>query len=192
MDRFILVIALMLVLAVPPAVAHVAQAQEKPKLAVFKCELFDTSGGQLPDILHAQTKRLDLITDIIIEDIKRRHVYDLVDTSRANELDSPHARFAAEGLFRECPGCEAEVALQLGADVSMGCLIQKVSNLILNINFYLRDTHSGQLTGQYSAAIRGNTDQTWTRSALWLLKNRVFEDPKLKEEREKRIRGEMP
>ena len=164
-------------------------ADDKPKLAVFKCELFDTSGGKDPYILAEQDRRLTLVTQTIIDDIARRNVYTVVDTSRANELDSPHARFAAEGLFRECPGCEAEVAAQLGADLSMGCLVQKVSNLILNINYYIRDAKTENLLAQYTAAIRGNTDQTWTRSALWLLKNRVFEDPKEKEKRQLRMQG---
>ena len=120
------------------------------------------------------------MTQTIIDDIARRNVYTVVDTSRANELDSPHARFAAEGLFRECPGCEAEVAAQLGADLSMGCLVQKVSNLILNINYYIRDAKTENLLAQYTAAIRGNTDQTWTRSALWLLKKPSLRRPKRK------------
>ena len=183
MIRFLLLLPLLFI-------ASPAAADDLPKLAVFKCELFDTSGGKDPQTLQEQKERLNLVTQIIKDDIEKRGVYTVVDTSRADELDSLHARFAAEGLFRECPGCEAEVAAQLGADFSMGCLIQKVSNLILNINYYIRDAKTERLQAQYTAAIRGNTDQTWVRSALWLLKNRVFEDPKKREEREKRMRGE--
>ena len=86
-------------------------------------------------------------------------------------------------------GCEADVAAQLGADLSMRCLIHKINNLILNINYYIRDTKTKNLLAQYTAATGGNTDQIWTRSALWLLKNRVFEDPKEKEKRQLRMQG---
>ncbi|MBC6444187.1 MAG: DUF3280 domain-containing protein [Alphaproteobacteria bacterium GM202ARS2] len=186
MIQHVIAFAFVLVAVASPAPAR---AESKPKLAVFKCELFDTSGSKDLKVQQEQAQRLNLVTQVIKDDIDRRGVYTIVDTSRANELDSPHARFAAEGLFRECPGCEAEVAAQLGADLSMGCLIQKVSNLILNINYYIRDAKTERLQAQYSAAIRGNTDQTWVRSALWLLKNRVFEDPAAKAERHQRMQG---
>ena len=170
-------------------IALPVSASDKPKIAVFQCELFDTFGGRDPYTLAEQKRRLTLVTQTIIDDIERRNVYTVVDTSRAHELDSPHARFAAKSLFRECSGCEAEVAAQLGADLSMKCLIHKINNLIINITYYIRDTKTKNLLAQYTAATGGNTDQIWTRSALWLLKNRVFEDPKEKEKRQLRMQG---
>ncbi|NEV03200.1 DUF2380 domain-containing protein, partial [Bradyrhizobium sp. UFLA 03-164] len=40
---------------------------------------------------------------------------------------------------------------ELGADLVMTGVVQKVSNLILNINLYLRDVHTGQLVAAASA-----------------------------------------
>ena len=53
-------------------------------------------------------------------------------------------------------------------------MVQKVSNLILSLNIYLRDTRSGQLIASMSADFRGNTDKSWQRSASYLLRNRLL------------------
>jgi putative ABC transport system permease protein len=39
-------------------------------------------------------------------------------------------------------------------------VVQKVSNLILNINVYLRDAHTGHLVTSMSVDFRGNTDES--------------------------------
>jgi hypothetical protein len=53
-------------------------------------------------------------------------------------------------------------------------VVQKVSNLILNINVYIRDGYTGQLVTSKSADLRGNTDESWFRAASYLLRNRLL------------------
>ena len=53
-------------------------------------------------------------------------------------------------------------------------VVQKVSNLILNINLYLRDVHTGRLVTAASADMRGNTDESWSRAMDYLLRNRLL------------------
>jgi hypothetical protein len=47
--------------------------------------------------------------------------------------------------------------------------VQKVSNLILNINAYGHDVRTGKIVAGGSADIRGNNDEMWIRGieALW-------------------------
>jgi hypothetical protein len=52
--------------------------------------------------------------------------------------------------------------------------VQKVSNLILNINIRVSNAQSGQVLAAASADIRGNTDESWTRGVEWLVKNRLL------------------
>jgi hypothetical protein len=52
--------------------------------------------------------------------------------------------------------------------------VQKVSNLILNINIYLRDVHTGRLIAAMSADLRGNTDESWSRATSYLVRNRLL------------------
>jgi uncharacterized protein YeeX (DUF496 family) len=52
--------------------------------------------------------------------------------------------------------------------------VQKVSNLILNINIYVRDASSGATIAAMSADMRGNTDESWSRTLDWLVRNRLL------------------
>jgi len=52
--------------------------------------------------------------------------------------------------------------------------VQKVSNLFLNINIYLRDVHTGRLIAAMSADLRGNTDESWSRATRYLVRNRLL------------------
>jgi hypothetical protein len=67
-----------------------------------------------------------------------------------------------------------QYARQLGADLAITGLVQKVSALILNMNIYLRDAHTGQLITSMSADFRSNTDESWTRTMSYLLRNRLL------------------
>jgi hypothetical protein len=60
------------------------------------------------------------------------------------------------------------LAQRIGAELAITGTVQKVSNLILNMNIYVRDVSSGATTAAMSADMRGNTDQTWSRKLDWL------------------------
>ena len=60
---------------------------------------------------------------------------------------------------------------QLGADFAAWIVVQKVSDLILNINVYMADVAARKLTFVHSVDIRSNTDKSWTRGLTYLVKN---------------------
>jgi Protein of unknown function (DUF2380) len=70
-----------------------------------------------------------------------------------------------------CGGCEFGYGKQFGADTVAWIVIQKVSDLILNINVYMADVAAGKLAFVHSVDIRGDTDESWTRGLTYLLKN---------------------
>ncbi len=53
-------------------------------------------------------------------------------------------------------------------------MVQKVSNLIINLNIYLRDVKTGAMIAAASADMRGNTDEAWTRTMSYLIRNRLL------------------
>ena len=55
--------------------------------------------------------------------------------------------------------------------------MQKVSNLILNLNVYVRDARSGAMLRVSSTDIRGNTDEAWQRGVRYLVRNRLLDPP---------------
>jgi hypothetical protein len=67
-----------------------------------------------------------------------------------------------------------ELARRDGAAFSIVGWVQKVSNLILNINLVIRDTATGQRVAAGSVDIRGDTDESWTRGLSYLLRNRIL------------------
>ena len=66
------------------------------------------------------------------------------------------------------------LAQRIGAKLAITGTVQKVSNLILNMNIYVRDVSSGATTAAMSADMRGNTDETWSRTLDWLVRNRLL------------------
>jgi Protein of unknown function (DUF2380) len=81
------------------------------------------------------------------------------------------AKMAAGPEIGACGGCEFEYGKQLGADYAAWLVVQKVSDLILNINVYMADVAAGKLVFVHSVDIRGNTDESWTRGITYLVKN---------------------
>ena len=93
------------------------------------------------------------------------------------DLSPQRARVEQQAPLTKCNGCEADLARDLGADVAVTGLVQKVSNLILNLNVYVRDARSGDMLRVSSADIRGNTDESWERGVRYLVRNRLLEPP---------------
>jgi hypothetical protein len=77
----------------------------------------------------------------------------------------------------ECAGCEFEYGRRSGADLIAWIKIQKVSNLILNLNVYMADVSAKKVTFVHSVDIRGNTDESWTRSLKYLIDNYLLAGP---------------
>jgi len=91
--------------------------------------------------------------------------------------DAMRKQIEAGQTIGECHGCELDYARQVGAAQVAWIKVQKVSNLILNMNVYVGDVKSGKLTFVHSVDIRGNTDESWRRSLTYLLDNYLL--PKL-------------
>ena len=145
-----------------------APARAEPKLACFDFELLDTSlEGEMRGPQSDERNRLILISDLV-----RRQV---TDSSKFRLIDIAPVKAAAEGSnLQACGGCDIKLAEELGADLAMTGVVQKVSNLILNVNIFLRDVHTGKLVAAASTDMRGNTDESWTRATNYLVRNRLL------------------
>ena len=86
------------------------------------------------------------------------------------------AKIAAGPEIGACGGCEFDYGKQLGADYAAWIVVQKVSDLILNMNVYMADVAARKLVFVHSVDIRGNTNESWTRGLTYLLKNYLLAD----------------
>ena len=81
------------------------------------------------------------------------------------------AKMAAGAEIGNCGGCEFDYGRQLGGDFAAWIVVQKVSDLILNINVYMADVPARKLKFVHSVDIRGNSDESWVRGIDYLVKN---------------------
>lgn len=81
------------------------------------------------------------------------------------------AKIDAGSPLTECGGCEIAYGKELGADTIAWVKVQKVSNLILNMNVYMADVPSERMLFLHSADMRGNTDESWNRAMRYIVKN---------------------
>ncbi|WP_431204442.1 DUF3280 domain-containing protein [Bradyrhizobium betae] len=144
-----------------------AALADPPKLAVFDFELIDTS---LPGEFYG-SKPEEARLVLIGEQLRK----ELADSGRFQLLDIAPVRDAARHAnLQACGGCDLKLAGELGADLEITGMVQKVSNLIINLNIYLRDVKTGTMIAAASADMRGNTDESWSRTMSYLIRNRLL------------------
>jgi hypothetical protein len=148
------------------ALAMVAPACAEPlDIAVFDIELVNTSTGLPPT--DAEQARLAMLSQRLRDALDASPTFDVVDIA-------PVAEKAANSNMQACGGCDRAYAKEIGADLAMTGVIHKMSELILNISFAVRDVESGNIVGGFNADIRSNTDESWTRGLDWLLEHRIL------------------
>jgi hypothetical protein len=138
---------------------------DPPRAAVFAFELDDTSlqgalqGSDAADLSRLRNLDAQLAT-LLMQSGKYQPV--------------PVAAEPRQPSRRTCGGCEIDAARNADAQVSIIGWVQKVSNLILNINVVVRDVATGRRIGGGSVDIRGDTDESWTRGLAYLMRNRIL------------------
>lgn len=142
--------------------ATVAHA-EPPKAAVFNFQLANL-GAQGPT--SADLARLGPVSDLLRAQLKDTGRYEIVSTA-------PVKADVAKADLRACGGCANDLARKLGADVAITGEIQKVANLILNINVYVKDLKARTPEQAYSVDIRGDNDLSFEYGVKYLVENRM-------------------
>ena len=156
---------LLLTASLLAGLAASAAAQTPPELAVFDFALTNTSlAASTPEEL-ARLHRLD---QQLRDGLRSR--FTLVD------MTPVQGKLARVDSIRGCNGCELDLARELNAQQVAYGWVQKVSNLILNVNLVIEDAATGQTLHADSVDIRGNTDESWTRGLRYLLNERIFRE----------------
>ena len=99
------------------------------------------------------------------------------DSGRYKLVRIPHdlQSAVAAAPINSCNGCERDFALRAGTDLAAWGTVQKVSNLILNINVYMEDAKAKKMIFVKSVDIRGNTDESWQRGLNYLLQHYLID-----------------
>jgi Protein of unknown function (DUF2380) len=143
-----------------------APAEAAWRIALFDFELINTS---LEPTRPDEEARLAMISELLRAEFAKRSEFEVLDIT-------PIAEQAEAVYLQGCNGCELKLAQRLDSDLAGIGWVQKVSNLILNINLQVREVSTGRLTHAGTVDIRGNTDETWRRGLLYLLERRIFRE----------------
>jgi Protein of unknown function (DUF2380) len=146
-----------------------AADQTLPRVAFFGFQLINTSPQPtMPD----ETQRIRMLDDMFQQKLDVSGRFKMVSIP-------PEVRdkVAASAEISNCNGCERDFALEAGADWAAWGTVQKVSNLILNINVYLEDARANKMEFIKSVDIRGNTDESWQRGLDYILRHYLFQEP---------------
>ena len=135
--------------------------------AVMDFELIDEMRDyETEDANAAQQRRLVLISDALRREFAQRGMYRTVDNNASAKLIADQK---ARQDLRNCNGCEFDIGRALGADVVIIGWVQKVSNLILNINIEVKDVASGKSLYTKSVDLRSNSDNSWLRGIRYMV-----------------------
>lgn len=150
-----------------PATAREVDTPAPKIAAVMEFELIDDMRDyERPEVKAAQDLRIGLISDALRRELLQRGMYRLADNNAAAELIS---NLKARQELRDCNGCEIDIGRALGADVIIIGWVQKVSNLILNINIEVREVTSGRMLYVKSVDLRSNSDNSWLRGIRYMV-----------------------
>jgi Protein of unknown function (DUF2380) len=113
------------------------RASDAQSVAVFNFELIDTSlEGAIRGGRADEQDRLARLSDQLRQLLRHSCQFSLVDLT-------PIANEAQASNLQACGGCDMRFAQRIGAKLAITGTVQKVSNLILNMNIYVRDASSG-------------------------------------------------
>lgn len=154
-------IAASVLLAAPHAQAA------RTSIAVVNCALIDDNAAYNDaEITRTQNTRLNMISDELRDQLRTRDLFKVADNAPASGLI---ANLQSSQDLNACNGCELQIGRTLGVERVGVCWVQKISNLILNINLRVEDVATGKAVFQRSVDIRGNTDQSWRRGVKSLV-----------------------
>lgn len=108
---------------------------------------------------HAQLQR----------ELQERQLYDVIGLQPAQDL-LERLRGQQEHMHR-CEDCARQVGERLGAELVMTTWVQKVSELILNLNLEIHDVARQRVLLSKSVDLRGNTDASWQRGIRHLARD---------------------
>jgi hypothetical protein len=151
--------------------AHAQAAGTAPStlrsIAVLDFELVDDQNNPLTKA--AQEVRLRNATLQLRQVLAEYRLYVVVDPA-PSQLLQDKIRSQQAFLYR-CDDCAAQIGKLLDVDLVMTPWVQKVSELILNLNVQIFDVKADKVVFSKSVDMRGNEDQSWMRAVRYLVRD---------------------
>jgi hypothetical protein len=171
---FLLPMSIMLLTSIAVG-GRIFAAESKPvasvkSVAFLGVQFLNDHEGQEPTT-DAERARLVSLEELFKSKLEASGRYTFVQMPAGTK-----AKIARGAAMGNCGGCEVGYGEQLQSDLVAWVVVQKVSNLILNINVYVAEVMTKKMTFVESVDIRGNTDESWTRGLAYIVKNHMLGD----------------
>jgi len=142
------------------------------KIAVFEFELEDVSAAGASSKVESadDVTRMKAVTDEARRVLTASGKYTLVDTVGVS------AQAAKDGTLRNCNGCDAGIALQLGAERSLIGVVTRVAQTEYYVSLRMTDSRTGKVIDQQTAFFTG-ADDAWASGVRLLIKHGILADP---------------
>jgi hypothetical protein len=166
--------ALTIILTLTSLIANGVLATEQTasgeplRVAFFGFELINTS---LEPTRNEEDARTVMVVEQFRQILEESDRYQFVTLS-----DELKKKIAQSSDISGCNGCQIDWARQAGADLAAWGTVQKVSNLILNINLNMDCAKDGRHHFSRSVDIRGNTDESWRRGVRYLVRYYLLDE----------------
>jgi hypothetical protein len=139
------------------------------KLAMFDFELEDLTDRPSPADDPSDTEQLRRVTDEVRGLLAQSGRYNLIDVGGTDA-----AAVKAHAL-RHCNGCDAGIALKLGAEQSLVGVVKRISRTEYTIRLQIRDAPTGSVVATEDSGLRMGADYSWNRGAARLVRDRLLE-----------------
>jgi hypothetical protein len=147
-----------------------AAAAAPIKLAIFDFELEDFSAGvSSADPAPSDAAHLSNVTAMVRQLFAQSGRYMLID------VDKVEAPAVKSHTLRDCDGCDAEIALQLGAEQSLVGVVSRISRTEYVVQFQVRDARTGTVVAAADSGLRMGADYSWSRGATRLIEDRLLQ-----------------
>lgn len=133
------------------------------KLMVFDFYMDNTS---MEATTTAETARLKRVSDELRSTLQKSEQYEIAP--------GPNVPSASVQSLGKCSDEQRAAATKAGFTLVACPWVQKVSDLILNLNIFIENLKTGQAVKGGSIDIRGNSDDSWDHGVRYLVKEHVL------------------
>ena len=151
-----------------PALAADLGKSPPVKIAVFDFELEDVSAAaSLLGKTTSTSATMEKVSSEARRVLAQSGRYSLIDVSKAD------AKQVTEKSLRDCDGCDAGIALQLGAEQSLIGVVRRVSMTDYYVLVQISDCRTGKVLNQQEANFAGG-DDGWASGVRMLIKHQIL------------------
>lgn len=159
---------LLLIVGSGPTIAADAENAPPVKIAAFDFALEDVSpASSFLGVTTTNAATMKKVSGEARRVLAESGRYSLIDVS---EVD---AKPVTEKSLRNCNGCEAGIAMQLGAEQSFIGILRKVTQTDYYVLVQIRDARTGKILNQQEANFAGG-DDGWASGARMLIRHQVL------------------